>query len=264
MVEIRYKGYYEVANLAGKSLADVRQQYREKFGIPDKASARLNDRKIKAIRESEVSLRDADEVRFAEPNGRGSLLLGSLLLALAVTGGVFASGFINATTTLSLVSQAGGDFASVTTAGSGLPQWKVWGLLKAPIGNSIVNPGGPWNLFSVNSTAGYSGDLVVTVSVANGDQLVKVYRVLNLFLEVVNSAGNLVDINANGVNSTAEDYSLLTLSNGSADFFISQLTGSDNYTIRLNHGYYVANVYPLGGWTAGSQQPVLYAEVAQR
>jgi len=39
MVEIRFKGNYEVADIAGKSLADVRKDYEGRFDIPVKATA---------------------------------------------------------------------------------------------------------------------------------------------------------------------------------------------------------------------------------
>ncbi len=195
---------------------------------------------------------------------KGAILLGALLLALAITGATFASGFVNQSMTLSGVTSAQGEFASVTPANTNLPSWKVWGLLKGTIGGPATTA--PFNLFNVISTSNYTGDMVLTVSVANGDQLVKVYRVLNLFLDVVSqTSGNPVDINSDN-QTTGDDYALLTLSNGSVDFFISQWAGSDNYTIRLNHGYYVSNAYGANGlvWPENYQKPVLYAQVAQK
>lgn len=261
MVEIRYKGNYEVADLAGKSLADVRHQYKERFGIPDKAGIRLNDAKIKPHLESEVKLRDADEVSFAEAKiARGALLAGALLVALAVTGGVFASGYLTNTVTLGLVTSGGGDFASVAPA-TGQPSWKVFGNQKG-----TITPG---NLFTVSTQTAadnYTGNLAVTVSVANGDQLVKVYRVLSMFIQVFNSIGGQVDINSDNV-VTAEDAALLTLNNGEVSLYIDQWNGSDNYTIKASSGYFVSNVYPnysAGLWPSNSWQPLLYANVTQR
>ena len=45
-------------------------------------------------------LNDDDKLTFAKSRSTGVYLIGALLLALAITGGVFAAGFINATTTL--------------------------------------------------------------------------------------------------------------------------------------------------------------------
>ena len=39
MVEIRYGEHYEMADLAGKSVAQAREQYKQEFDIPDKAKA---------------------------------------------------------------------------------------------------------------------------------------------------------------------------------------------------------------------------------
>lgn len=47
MTEIRYGEYYEMADLAGKSVAQAREQYKQEFGIPDKAQAKLNGKGIR-------------------------------------------------------------------------------------------------------------------------------------------------------------------------------------------------------------------------
>ncbi len=196
---------------------------------------------------------------------KGTILLGAILLALAITGGTFASGFVNQSMRLSSVTAASGDFASVSPSGSNLPSWRVWGLLKGTIGGPGTTA--PFNLFDVTSVDNYTGDMVLTVSIANGNELVKVYRVLNLFLDVVSkTSGNPVDINSDNTTTDGEDYALLTLNNGSVDFFISQWAGSDNYTIRLKSGFYVANVHGANGlaWPENYQQPVMYAQIAQK
>lgn len=257
MVEIKFRNNLEVADLAGKSLADVRQDYKAKFDIPDKARVKINDRKVRPTREAEIRLRDCDEVHFAvEKGGKGALLVGALLLALAVTGGVFAFGYLTSTTTLAVTS-AGGDFASVAPA-AGAPTWTVWGHLKGSIGSG--------NLFTVNTfTPNYTGNLVTTVSIANGADLVHVYRVLSLFLYATDSSDTQIDINSDNVVNS-QDYALLTLDNGAVNMYIDQLSGSDNYTIKVQKGFYVANVFPQygGGWPASSWQPILYADVGQR
>ncbi len=88
MVEIRYGDYYEVAELAGQSITDARQQFRAELGIPEKARAKLNGRKVDAKLESEISLCDDDKLSFATASGKGAYLAGALLLALAITGSV--------------------------------------------------------------------------------------------------------------------------------------------------------------------------------
>lgn len=261
MVEIRYKENFEVADVAGKSLADIRSDYTAKFGIPDKAKAKLNDRKVGFRQESEIKLRDCDEVRFAvEKGGKGALLAGALLLALATTGGVFAFGYLTNTTTLA-VTTGGGDFASVTVLGG--PTWKVFGYQKGTI------PAGDLFKISTQPTAtdNYTGNLAVVVSIANGSDLVKVYRQLSFLLKVRNSADALVDINSDNDSDVDDDYVLLNLDNGSVNLAINQYAGSDNYTISVVKGFYQAHVFPSGTatpWPTDSWKPILYADVAQR
>ncbi len=189
---------------------------------------------------------------------KGGILLGAILLALAITGATLAYGYLSNTTTLALVTSAGGDFASITPE-TGQPIWKVWGQYKGTIGSG--------NLFKVDTyTTNFTGDFAVTVSIANGDQLVKVYRVLSLFLQAWSQNGSQVDVNSDGVVDT-QDSVLLTLNNAEANFYINQYSGSDNYTITVANGYYVSNIQPSGSalpWPTWAHQPVLYASVLQR
>ena len=53
MVEVRYRDRYEAADLAGKHIGEVREQYRSGFGIPDKARARLNGSRYARFRTPE-------------------------------------------------------------------------------------------------------------------------------------------------------------------------------------------------------------------
>ena len=255
MVEIRYGDYYEVAELAGQSITDARQQFRAELCIPGKARAKLNGKKVDAKLESEISLCDDDKLSFAAAGGKGAYLAGALLLALAVTGGVFAYGYITASTTLS-VTASGEDFASVTANTTNTPGWTPHGFFKGSTGNGT--------LFNVDTaTSGFDGDLVISVSIANADELVEVYRVLALFLELRDWNGNLEDVNGDGSVSAANDYVLLTLSNGTVDMFVDQLGGADNYTVHLKSGFFATHVKG-GGWGLAKETPQLYAEVAQR
>ncbi len=254
MVEIRYSDYHEVADLAGRTVSEAREQFQAEFGIPDKARAKLNGSKVKGSAELDTVLNDDDKVSFAIARTRTPFLVGALLLALSVTGGVFAFGYVTNSTTLA-VTAAGGDFASVTANTSDNPDWTPWGLFKGQTGAGT--------LFDVNTdNVNYPGDLVVTVSLANADDLVKAYRVLSMFLEIYDSDGAKMDINADSANNT-KDFALLTLSNGAVDMFINQdKAGGDQYTVKLKSGYYVSHIWGLG-W-GGKENPILYCEVAQR
>jgi molybdopterin converting factor small subunit len=249
LVEVRYKDYYESANIAGQTVGKAREQFKAEFGIPNKARAHLNGRKIKLISEPDTVLKDDDKLSFVVTQRRGLYLIGALLLAFAIAGANFAYGFASNSVTLG-VTATGGDFASITAA-TGQPSWTVYGQAKGATGSG--------NLFVVDtSTSNYPGDLAVTVYLANVDQLAKVYRTLNLALQATSSNGTQIDVNADGVVD-ANDSVLLNLNNAEANFYIKQYTSSDNYTIKLAHGYYFANPHPIGGWE-GSAQPVLYAE----
>lgn len=255
MVEIRYGDQYEVTNLAGQTISEAREQFRSEFGIPDKARARLNGGKVKASAESDTVLNDDDKLSFAASKSRTPFLIGALLLALAVTGGVFAYGFTTTSVTIN-ASTTGYDFASVTGNFSDLPTWTTYGKFRGAIS-------GPKPIFDINtSNSTYTGDLTITVSLANADQLSTVYRVLALKLTLKESddGTTLVDINEDSANNSA-DFVLLTLSNGSVDMYPDGTAGS--MTIFVESGFYISNIVG-GGWTSGYEDPQLFAEVAQR
>ena len=133
MIEIRYGEQYEVTDLAGQTVGEAREQFKSEFGIPDKAKARLNGSKIKSGAEIDTVLNDDDKLTFAVTRSKAPYLVGALLLALAVTGGVFAFGFINATTTLTATT-VNSNFADVTvnTTGVAALTWNAFGFFKAP------------------------------------------------------------------------------------------------------------------------------------
>jgi|GEM_PF-604162 len=255
MVEIRYGEQYEVTDLAGQTIGEAREQFKSEFGIPDKARARLNGSKIKSGAEIDTVLNDDDKLTFAVTRSKAPYLVGALLLALAVTGGIFAFGFINATTTLNATT-VNSNFADVTvnTTGVGACTWTAFGFFKGSIP-------GPNSIFNVTPAVGYTGDLVTTVTLGNADQLVKRYRVLSLQLEMVDATTNVtLDINESGV-ADANDWVMLTLDNGSVSMFTK--AGATPMAVRVKKGFYITHVYPRLGWS-GSASPDLFCEVAQR
>jgi molybdopterin converting factor small subunit len=262
MVEIRYGDQYEVTDLAGQTVNEAREQFKSEFGIPEKANARLNGSKVKSHAELDTVLNDDDRITFAVSRSRTPFLVGALLLALAVTGSVFAFGFINASTTLSTIA-ATNDFASVTTNATIPVTWSPYGYYKGSITIGTTN-GTP--IFNVDTaTSGYAGDLVLTVSLANADTLVKCYRQLALTLTLRDSGGNLMDINESGTANASDDYVMLTLDNGSVSFFPKSPASGDNMTIRVKSGYYITHIFKAANWlTQANYQPLLFCEVAQR
>jgi hypothetical protein len=252
MVEIRYGGQYEVADMAGQTVSEARQQFRAEFGIPDKARAKLNGRKVKGSLEPDTVLTDDDKLAFATAKkSRAAYLVGALLLALVCTGGVFAFGFINASNTLS-VTASGTDFCSVS-ANSNVPSWTAHGFFKGSTGSGSI--------FNITPAEGYTGDLVVTVSISNADELIQVYRALALKLMMYDASNNstIIDINEDGYNDE-NDYVLLTLGNGSVDMFPD---GGQSMVVNVESGFYITHIWG-SGWSSGYQEPDLFCEVAQR
>ncbi len=255
MVEIRYGDQYEIADLAGQTVSEAREQFRAEFGIPDKARAKLNGQTVKEVAELDTMLNDDDQITFAVTRGYGAYLVGALLLAMAATGGVFAFGFINATATLTAIVYDSNfadvylnpDYTSCT--------WTGYGFYKGAIS-------GPTKIFNVVPYVDYTGDLVVTVSIGNADQLAKIYRVLALKMDLVNASTDVpIDINEDGIASGSTDWVMLTLDNGSVSMFPDGTT--DNMAVRVKSGFYITHVRPLEGWS-GAPDPDLFCEVAQR
>ncbi len=108
--------------------------------------------------------------------------------------------------------------------------------------------------------------IVVSVSLGNIDELVQMYRVLSLQIQIVDpdSANASIDINESGLGD-GNDWVMLTLSNGTVDMFIDGGdAASGNFTVRVKKGFFVTQVHP-GAWPGGaSASPDLFAEVAQR
>jgi len=251
VVEIKYRENLEVLDIAGRTVAEARDLFKKDREIAGKVSAYLNGKRVLPDKEAAIILNDEDTVEFKISRNKTMYMLGAMLLALAVTGGVFAYGFINATTTLNAATVAS-DFASVSANTSDTPSWTVHGQQKSPTGSGT--------LFDINTLgSGYEGDFTVTVTLANTDSLISIYRNLNLSLEVRDSAGSLININGDSA-ANGNDFVMLTLENGAVTFSIEQ-AAADIYTIKRKIRYYFINA-ANAGW--GSGAPQLYCEVAQR
>jgi len=261
MVEIRYGDQYEVTDLAGQTVSEAREQFKADFGIPDKAAARLNGSKVKSSAELDTVLNDDDKITFAVSRSRVPYMVGALLLALAVTGGIFAYGFINATTTITanVYESNFADVAANNTMAN--PAFNAWGFYKGSIGSGY--------LFNITPGTGYTGDLAVTVSLGNADQLSKRYRTLALQLDLVYTDNlTVVDIdestdNGSGDQTGGSDWVMLTLDNGSVSMFPQGTANAAQMTVRVKKGFYITHIHPFGNWQ-GSASPELFCEVSQR
>ncbi len=258
MIEIKYKNQYEVTDLAGCTVSEARTRYQEELGIPAKAYVKLNGSKLKAKAEAETVINDDDRLSFGVSHPRGVYYLTALLLALAITGGVFASGFINGTASIN-ASTVQSNFADVTANTTGLASltWTAYGKFSGKIATSTNGTA----IFNVDTSSGYTGDLVVTVSYGNVDELLSKYRVLDLQLGMTYPDGSPMDINEDGTANATTDWVMLTLENGSVSLYPG---GTANYTqVRVTKGFYITQVKPNGVW-GGSEDPELFCEVAQR
>jgi len=236
MTEIRYGEYYEMADLAGKSVAQAREQYKQEFGIPDKAQAKLNGKGIRQRQEPKIALSHNDSLTFAQKSRKGLFFIGAILLALVITGGVFAWGATTTTVTLTITEKP--DFVAVTAGGSP-PTWNAFGSTKGSVGTGT--------LFDVNPDDDWTGDVSIILTIANAQDLVEAYRILVLKIEVQDSLGNPI---------AGPDY--LSLGKGDVDFDVTY-DSDEPWTVEVTGGYYIT--HKAGAWSA---DPVIMCQVLQR
>lgn len=250
MVEIKHGEHKELVQLTGKTIAEVREEYREEFDIPKNSNAILNGKTVKKSMESKIVLEECDELSFVEKKrSRVPILATAIMLALAITGGVFAYTYTTASATLTLTS-ATGDFASISTNATGVSSitWKPFGKYRGVI------PAG--TVFNVTPTTGYTGDVEVKVYLSNMDELTKNYSFYMMRLRLENSLGTPVD--AEGIEQ------ILTMENGVASFYFpsSNFTPGTTYYVVNKGGSYIGFPFASGGW-ATTYDPTLYAQVTQ-
>jgi len=239
--------------MAGQTVAAVRRQYAEELGFNKKAVAVLNGIRVSGHRESATILHDDDTLVFRMAGHRVAYLIGALLMAFAISGGVFASGFINSTNTLSATVKDY-NFAEVSANTTVPASWEVVGGVKGATGNATM--------FDVDTaSSGYTGDLSITITLANLDELTPIYRSMALSIELRDGGGNLVDINEDG-NADAGDFAVLTLNNGAVTLPFEQ-TAAQVYTVWLKRGTYISQTHS-SNWASGSASPQFFCEVAQR
>ena len=248
MTEIRYDNQQETADLAGRSIADVREQYRSDLDIPDSARAKLNGKNIKRKLEPDTVLKDNDELLFVKRSKKVPLLSLALLAAIAATVVPFAAATPSTTVSGNVTQES--DFVSVITS-STAPSWTTYGRFTGRIEPQA-------EVFKVIPANGFSGDLVVLLSLTNADELVGVYQSLSLRLSAEDGTFSSV------VSSPSEV--VLSLQRPLAEIEITGYDAGGDGTkyidIALNGGYYQA--HSDGGWTSGHEDPHIYCEVIQK
>ena len=249
MVEIRYGDYSEQANLAGKSVAEAREQYKLELGIPDKAIAKVNDKNVKKKLESEIRLEDNDDVRFVKRSHKGLVLIGAMLLALAATGGVFASTAL--TQTVSGNITAATDFVALTTGNT--PSWTTYGKFVGQTGTTS-------EVFKATPANGFNGDFVILLTITNVDELSEVYQVLNMRFQAVSGSGGFTTVTSSPTTAVLSLEKPVTEIEVTA--YDSGGDGSKYVDIKLDGGFYKSN--RDGGWTGGHEDPNIFCQIVQK
>ncbi len=250
MVELRYGDYHEMVELAGKTVAEVREQYKPLLSIPDKTKTRINDRNVKKNQESETWLKDDDTLRFVEKSRKSPFFILAALVALAATAVPFA--FAQTTASINLDVTEKDDFVSVA-ANSTLPTWNVFGKFKGATGSG--------ELFKITPASGFTGDLSCMVMIGNGEELVKCYRVLVMKISIYESDGS-GDCDTSANLTAFPEY--LTLSKGEVDFTLENLAGKTSpFWVHLDSGFYISHYWGASAM-GGDEDPTLYCDVTQK
>jgi len=168
----------------------------------------------------------------------------ALLMALAVTGGLFAYAYTSKTTTLGAVSLSS-DFAAVTVNNT-VPSFNVLGSFRGRIPQGY--------LFEI-TPSDYSGDLETNVYLDNIDLLSSKYGLLTMRIKFVNSANASVDVEA-----IAKP---LSLQNGVVSFTANGLTANTTYYIVTTGGVYRTFPWAYLNVSGGSYVPSITCVVVQ-
>ena len=174
-------------------------------------------------------------------------LVVALMASLAVTGGMFAYAYTTSTQTIT-VSSGGGEYAEILPAVPKLPSYTIFGSYRGAI------PGG--DLFSINVTSGYPGDLAVNIYLDIIDQMGKNYGLWMAKLRLVQASDNSAYMDVQGIDRP------LSLQNGAVTFVSSNMSSGTEYQVELVSGVYRA--FPYAYWSGlGTVTPSLTAEVLQ-
>jgi len=260
MVEIVYREFNEQADIAGKTIAEVRKVYEKELEIPDKAKAILNGKPVKREMEPRTELMETDTLTFeVKRRSRMPFFVGALRTALVVSGGLFAYTWTSAN--VSITATAASDIAAVSVANT--PDiGNIFGHYR---GDIPYTTSAPLDVFEIDLNDDYTGDMQVDIYLTNAYDLSMVYKHLNLMWRLVDDEGT-------ALHSTADhEFELLTLENGRIKLDLDQsliASGTDPsliYVQLIGGGYTTHNRGGLMDWTAGySEDPILFCEVIQR
>ncbi len=241
MIHITYGEHSRQVELAGMTVTEVREMFKSEFDLSDRAQANLNGQWLKKKLEAETGLCDEDELYFEERSRRGLVMLGAFLLALAVTGGLFAYTSLTDTVTIG-VTGGTADFADV--AGNNTPSidYSVLGRHRGTISANT--------LFNIDTVAG-SPDIEVQVYLSNPDELSADYSFWMMRLALQDATGASMD--TEGITK------VLSLDNPTVTFTSDNATPYTSYVENLGGSY---RAFPFG-WV-GANDPLVFCKVVQR
>jgi len=171
------------------------------------------------------------------------VLLGSILLALAVTGGLFAFTYTTRSQTIT-VTAASADFGTVTT-NSSPTAYTLVGRARGAVGAAT--------LFNVSTDANYTGDVEVQVSLANPDELTEDYSFWMIRLELTDSS-TTTKVDEENITQ------VLSLDSPFVSFAVDSSNLSSSVYVHCVGGAYRAWPFALG---SQGNDPLIFCEVVQ-
>jgi len=247
MVEIRYGDLHSTADLAGLSIAYVRQQYDKLLGIPGKAGVKLNEQKIYKYQEAAINLNDNDIVCFETKKSKVLLFIFAFFLILITT--MVPLVFASTTATTKLLTAEKNSIANVEAA-STVPHWNVWGKYKGATDRGEI--------FKITPATGFSGDMAANILIGNTEELAECYRVLVFQVSIYEDDGTGLAADTSKQIGTTE---YLILSN---DEISINLTGIDSQTspfwVCIDSGFYITHTW--GSYSpTGNEDPSLFCDI---
>ncbi|MFC1932545.1 hypothetical protein ACFLXU_02800 [Chloroflexota bacterium] len=190
-----------------------------------------------------MMLNDNDELSFevGSRTRRPALILGAFLLALAVTGGLFASTTLTQTVTIG-VTEGSTDFADVSSNNTPSADYAVLGRHRGTIGANT--------LFNLETVTG-SPDIEVQVYLSNPDELSTDYSSWMMRLVLQDENGAPMDLE--GITK------VLSLDNPVVIFTSDNTTPDISYVKNLGGSY---RTFPAS-WV-DTDDPQVFCKVVQR
>ena len=261
MIETRYGDHVhelDLAEAADTSIAEAREFYEDEHGMPEGAKVFLNGKTVAENLETKIMFHEGDRLLFVvKKRSRTPMILGALLISLLISGGVFAYTWTSASASIGGVAK--NDIAEVSV--ENVPDLgDVYGHYRG----EIPVDGNPVDVFKIDIEDEYTGDLQVDVYLTNVHDLSKVYKHINMKLQLVDYEGDVLH------TTSGHEWELLTLENGRVKLdldksLITSPTDNSIVYVKLLGGGFTTHNQELMPWTEGyALSPVMFCDVTQR